>query len=152
MSNKRRLWVLGIIVVLVFGVVFYFVSKPSYDPKAPREPEKGGPKTVYIQNTEKISKYLLPAQFDVAKQAVSDYILQRVSTSVGQAKIVGDVKQSSSGVVSFSVEVESTPIKTLEITIDKWSDYSSITFTVPRDSFSVKLPVYKNNASSSQGD
>ena len=140
MKNNRSLLIAGMVVLgLVTIMYFAFRSTPQqYSPTSPKEPERGGPKTVLLQNTTRLSQILLAEQFLTVKQQLQVYILTKVSTGANTAK-VSDVKVAPDGSVNFTVAVENS--KTFAVKVDR-SKFDRITFTVPQDNYQTTAKVY----------
>lgn len=125
-------------------LIFKSPSGPPYDERAAREPEGGGSRLIILQHSESLTKVLLPAQFDVTKVTVSDFIKQNFGENSKSASVVGGVQLSEKGVITLDIQVDDNQAKTFTMTIDKWTYYDKLIFSVPEKSYSVTLPVYTN--------
>lgn len=109
-----------------------------------KEPERGGPSLVVLKNSEKLSKQLLPKQFDVAKTAIDTFVKKYYGETSTVATIVGNSDLGESGTITLKIQVDNSSSNMFGAVIDKWSSYDKLIFSVPSKSYSVSLPVYTN--------
>lgn len=148
MSHKRlnTLAIIGAaVIVLIFGLWLAFKGPGGPSISQNKEPEAGGPQIVYLNDSAPLTKILLPKQFDITKQAINDYIKQRLSASAKSATIVGQPQQDARGVITMEIKVDNvTPAKEFVATVDPRSNYKALTFAVPQDSYTETFQVYTN--------
>lgn len=145
-KGRRTALIVLLLCLALFIGLWLAIAKPfnpSYDPKAPKEPEQGGLQTIVLKNSDKLSKLLLPRQFEVTKQAINTYVKNNISFSATSVSISGEPQATPKGVIAFDFRVDNG-VGTITATIDKWTYYDKIIFSVPSKSYSVTLPVYTN--------
>lgn len=139
--RNRRILTAGLVlfVLTIITALFMLASGPKYDPKAPKEPERGGPTTVSIGNTETLSQLLLYNEFVTVKDTLSAYILSQTNGSSTSAEIVlGSTKRNQDGSVAFSVKSDKLS-KPLDVALT-FPSLSEIIFSVPSNNY--QLTVY----------
>lgn len=146
--SKKKILLFSIPIILVF-VIFVSLAVRSdkdvvYTPQSSREQEGGGPRSVVLKDGQKLSKYLLPDQYDVSKKIINDYILQKIDSSADVASIIDEPQMSNTGIITFRVGVGNDSTKSFVATIDKWSNYKQIVFSVPDQKYTIILQVYDN--------
>lgn len=125
-------------------IIFKNPNTRPYDERATREPEAGGPSLVILQNSETLSKVLLPAQFIATRNMVNDFVKQAYGEPSKVVTIIGEARLNEKGVVAFDAQVNNDQTKTFTATIDKWSSYNKLIFSVPEKNFTRTVIVYPN--------
>lgn len=140
--KKRIFLVIGFLAILVITIVLLFATGPKpYDPRAPKEPEKGGQASVVIDNTERLSDLLLYNQFIAVKDTLSSYILSETKGEASFAEILlGSTTLSDDGSIRFKVKAEGLD-KELDIVVGRPST-AELTFTVPEKNYSITIYPY----------
>lgn len=145
--NKIPLIIALLFVALISFSVWIIFKNPNtrpYDERAAREPEVGGPSLVILQNSETLSRVLLPAQFIATKIIVNDFVKQTYGEPSKVVTIIGEARLSEKGVVAFDAQVNNDQTKTFTAIIDKWSSYNQLIFSVPEKNFTQTVLVYSN--------
>lgn len=130
----------SLVILLVVGIMIFNNNGSNYDPRAPKEPEAGGPIKVNLLESEKLIGYLLPAQLEATKKAITDFAINSEHGDGKTATVIGNVKQTN-GVVSFEFKLNDSKT-TYEVNIDKWKDYKNIHFSIPSKNYEKVVEVY----------
>lgn len=148
LRNRRLAALIFIFMVIIVVVLLIVIAskspKPAYDPRANREPESSGLQLITLSGSEKLSKLLLPSQFDVAKVAINDFVKAGVNNGAKNVTIIGDPQINDRGVVTLSLRVDGPSPITFTAKIDKWTYYNKLIFSVPEKGYTVTIPVYIN--------
>lgn len=142
MKSRRLVLVIGLIFcgVLILAVLLLPSSKPS-GPGVPREPELGGPASVSIDNTERLSQLLLYNQFVTLKDALSSYILSETKGKASTAEILlRTTLLNNDGSISFSMKYEGLD-KVLGVVVQR-PNISELIFSVPEKNYQITLYPY----------
>lgn len=143
---KRRLTPILILVIfsalLIAALIFIYLSRPEpFNPAARLESEKGGPASVSIDNTERLSEILLYNQFVSVKDALASYILSETKGEASTAEIlIGTTVLKDDGAVQFKVKADGMN-KEFEVVIQR-VNVSELTFMVPEKNYRITLYPY----------
>jgi hypothetical protein len=109
MKSRRKLLIIGgLALLLIFVIVTIITGTFRQDTRGDdKEPERGGPQVVAIENTEKLNAILPAPQFFAVKNNISTYIQQRISPAVTKATIE-DTQLDQNGTVTIRVAADKT--------------------------------------------
>lgn len=143
-KRSKILIVAAACILLLVVVALLLMSKPASQPQKLTGIEKGSATSqVGLQGAEKLNDILLPEQYFALKQALSNYIRTKVSSSVLSAQIVpGSTVVNNDGSINFSVST--SPNKTFNVVLQRPSAITLV-FTVPADGYSATLYPYATN-------
>lgn len=148
--QMRRRWILavGLIVAGTIATVILLWLQNSAVKKmadlGQTEPEKGGPQTVALQNTERLNELLTAAEYNAVRSETSQYILKYVGGSVEVAKVeVGSTIVNTNSSIDFTVTTDH-PQKSIDIELQR-PTAQKLLFTVPAAGFTQELRPYPQN-------
>jgi hypothetical protein len=124
MSFNKRWLILGLVLIIVL-----FVCLRPVGHKNPvigdTDPEKGGPQSVSIENTEKLAALVPSYEFFIVKGDLSDYIIKYVSPKA-QSATIETTQLDNNGTIDLSVSAQG---KRVNVLLDQTS--TQLTFQVP---------------------
>lgn len=141
-KGKRRIILVLLVGCAVLVGIIFLISLAFKDASRDNKIEKeGSAEIIIINNTQSLAEPLLEQQYYAVKQALSDYIAEKVDKKVEMASVVGSITIADNGNILFTVKTEK-PSKSFDVVIDRNTDFDKLILKVPKDNYSKTLEIY----------